>query len=136
MRYNFFITRPPQVMPKSYASYLDLKEGFLSQPKITGFLSYSLSSAKHTKSPWFWTGHQNPIQYNTYSADLTACGRLINSAKTSEGPVSAQAEAGFFMPVNTADLSNNLQGGIEKLLKRWSVTKPWVTHWRHTSDRA
>jgi hypothetical protein len=30
-------------------------------------------------------------------ADLTACGRIINTAKTSEGPVSAQAGAGFLM---------------------------------------
>jgi hypothetical protein len=30
-------------------------------------------------------------------ADLTACGRDINTAKTSERPVSAKVEAGFFM---------------------------------------
>jgi len=35
------------------------------------------------------------LGYNLFSADLTACGRFINAAKTSKGPVSA--EAGFFV---------------------------------------
>ena len=29
---------------------------------------------------------------------MTACGRFINTAKTSEGPVSAKVEAGFLVP--------------------------------------
>jgi hypothetical protein len=52
--------------------------------------------------------------YHTHSADLTACGRFINPAKTSEGPVSAKAEAGFLL---SADLSTNLQGGIPNTAK-------------------
>ena len=43
------------------------------------------------------SAHIQKLNQLTFScADLTACGRNINNAKTNEGPVSVQAEAGFF----------------------------------------
>ncbi len=44
----------------------------------------------------------------------SACGRLINAAKTRHNyPVLAKAESGFFMPSFTADLTNNLRAGYK-----------------------
>ena len=41
--------------------------------------------------------HIQKLNQLTFScANLTACGRNINNAKTNEGPVSVQAEAGCF----------------------------------------
>ena len=44
------------------------------------------------------SAHIQKLNQLTFScANLTACGRNINNAKTNEGPVSVQAEAGFFL---------------------------------------
>ena len=44
------------------------------------------------------SAHIQKLNQLTFScADLTACGRNINNAKTNEGPVSVRAEAGLFL---------------------------------------
>ena len=47
---------------------------------------------------------------HTHSADLSACGRFINTAKRGDSPFQRKQER-VFSCLRTADLSNNLQGG-------------------------
>tara|TARA_B100001123_G_C14735345_1_gene798614 strand:- start:148 stop:339 length:192 start_codon:yes stop_codon:yes gene_type:complete len=45
-------------------------------------------------------------------ADLTACGRFINTAKRGDGPVLLKAGAGFLLPARR-QIKQQLTGGIQ-----------------------